>query len=78
MGRKNKIIKKSKNIFVREKEDIIDYSDVKDEILDNNKIRAIHDLNEELIKYCDTNCIPLCDYINPYILSEFIEFSKNN
>jgi len=78
MGRKHKIKKDNIVLIPKDKNDTIDFSDVKEEIDNSVQISAIFDLKNDLINYCSEQCIPLCDFLTPNMLSEFIEIIKYN
>ena len=79
MGRKtrNKLINKDKDIKIND--DILsDEESSDDETWMEEELNIISNVREDIIKYCDLNCIPLCDYLTIDKLMNLLYFFKEN
>lgn len=78
MGRKtrNKSKKDDKNIILEESDD--NYSDEDDNLeeIENKELNLISDIRENILEYCELNCIPLCDYLTNDKLMNLLYFFK--
>lgn len=40
----------------------------------NNRFEIIWNMRRDMLEYCDTNALPLCDYLTSDIFEQFVEY----
>jgi len=75
MGRKNRIKKEYKNIVLKQFDDNYVEEDNLEEI-ENKELNIMSDIREDILEYCELNCVPLCEYLTTDKLINLLYFFK--